>query len=226
LISICLEPEPGCVFDTSQGLIAFFQEYLLDGDDAQRVRRYIRVCHDMCHAAVMFEEQAQMLRNLAAACIQIGKVQISSAVAIDFGDLSLADRQAAFDQLAGFDEPRYMHQTVVRERGGGPTQFFDDLPLALAQAGDPEALTSQWRVHFHVPVYVEEFGHLRATQADIRQCLAVVGNYSDVQHFEVETYAWGVLPAALKQPTLSAGIAAEMEWFAKLLANRPHPASH
>ena len=36
-------------------------------------------------------------------------------------------------------------------------------------------------------------------------------------HFEVETYAWGVLPESLQVDQLSEGIAREMKWFAELL---------
>jgi hypothetical protein len=214
-ISVCLEPEPGCVFDTSYGLIEFFKRYLLDGPDAERVRRYIRVCYDMCHAAVMFEDQASMLARLQEAGILIGKVQISSAVAVDFGQLSPSDRAAAFAQLSAFNEPRYLHQTVVREAGRSETTFYEDLPLALGRVDEPKGLTSQWRVHFHVPVYLEKFGNLTATQSDVRGCMEAIGRYSDVQHFEVETYAWSVLPEGLRQPTLAAGIAEEMRWVAE-----------
>ena len=37
-------------------------------------------------------------------------------------------------------------------------------------------------------------------------------------HFEVETYAWSVLPDSLQVGQLSDGIANEMRWFAELLA--------
>ncbi len=213
LMTVCIEPEPGCVFDTSAGAIDYFTQFLLDGHDADRVRRYIRVCHDVCHAAVMFEDQAAMIANLKAAGIGIGKVQVSSAVCVDFGSLSPDDRVAALGQLSTFNEPRYLHQTVI-QAADGSSQFFQDLPLALASVGDAaQHLTSRWHIHFHVPVYLSQFGHLRTSQADILATLTAVASHSDVSHFEVETYAWGVLPAELQQPSLAAGIAAEMQWF-------------
>ena len=36
-------------------------------------------------------------------------------------------------------------------------------------------------------------------------------------HFEVETYAWSVLPESLQVPQIAEGIAREMTWFAALL---------
>jgi len=89
------------------------------------------------------------------------------------------------------------------------------LPLALkAESLDPRG---QWRVHFHVPIYLSEFGRLRATQDEISRCLAAAAKHTNCKHFEVETYAWGVLPAELKQPELAAGIAEELKWFDSLL---------
>ncbi|HTN77515.1 MAG TPA: metabolite traffic protein EboE, partial [Pirellulaceae bacterium] len=211
-INVCIEPEPGCVFDTSAGAIAYFQQYLLDGADAERVRRHIRICYDICHASVMFEDQSAMVGNLTAAGIGIGKVQVSSAVAVDFSTLAPERRAEALRQLAAFNEPRYLHQTVVQAEVGGPTVYYEDLAPALAAAGDPRQLTSRWRVHFHVPVYLQSFGQLQTSQPDIYAALEAV-RQADVTHFEVETYAWGVLPAELRQPSLAAGIAEEMQWF-------------
>ena len=71
----------------------------------------------------------------------------------------------------------------------------------------------EWRIHFHVPIYLECFGHLTSTREQIEDCMTAARRYSDVTHFEVETYAWGVLPADLKQADLAAGIAQELTWF-------------
>jgi hypothetical protein len=210
LIYVCLEPEPGCVFDTTDGAIAFFREFLLDGPDAERVRRYIRVCHDVCHAAVMFEEQSDVFRKFQAAGVLVGKVQVSAAVVAKLG----ANRDAALAQLRRqFVEPRYLHQTVARSPGG-KYSFFTDLPDAFENAS-PDS--DEWHVHFHVPIYLESFGALHTSRPDILAALAAAKQFSDVKHFEVETYAWGVLPDELKQPTLAAGIAEEMKWCASAM---------
>jgi hypothetical protein len=91
------------------------------------------------------------------------------------------------------------------------------LPLALQTRSDPDRELGEWRVHFHVPIFLEQFGQLRATRGDIRECLTAARRYSDCRHFEVETYAWGVLPPELREPDLAAGIAKELEWYLDLL---------
>src|SRR5262249_50631431 len=160
-ICLCLEPEPGCVLQLSEDIVCFFEKHLLRGGDEKTVRRHVRVCHDVCHAAVMFEEQADVLRRYHAAGIVVGKVQVSSAVRMALDELPEAERSAALAQLAEFDERRYLHQTMVREAGGPPT-FYEDLSDALAEKR--ESQSGEWRVHFHVPIYVRRFGRLEAMQ--------------------------------------------------------------
>jgi hypothetical protein len=209
-ICLCLEPEPGCVLQVSDDLVCFFEKHLLRGEDEAAVRRHIRVCHDVCHAAVMFEEQADVLRRYHAAGIAVGKVQVSSAVRAPLDELPDAERPAALAQLAEFDERRYLHQTMVREAGGPPT-FYEDLSEALAEKR--EALSGEWRVHFHVPIYVRRFGRLEAMQGAILDCVRTLRELGPEPPYEVETYAWTVLPPELQQPDLAAGITEELAWF-------------
>ena len=72
------------------------------------------------------------------------------------------------------------------------------------------------QLFIHVPVYLDQFGFLSASQRDIVDCVANCRQYSEVSHFEVETYAWNVLPAELQQDSLASGIAKELHWFTNL----------
>jgi len=215
-ICLSIEPEPGCQLQYSQQMVDLFEQRLLPGASEATIRRHLGVCHDVCHAAVMFEDQAEVLERYASAGIRVGKMQISSAVCVNFDQIDPQDRAAAVQQLASFSEDRYLHQTVVQTPTGEET-FYQDLPEALAQIDNAATMESRWRVHFHVPVYLEHFGLLGASRDQIRTCLTAATELTDCCHFEVETYAWGVLPKELQQPELATGIAAEMTWFAELL---------
>lgn len=212
LIYLCLEPEPGCVFSFSDDVVHYFQWQLFGHEDEESVRRHIRLCHDICHATVMFEDQEEVLRKYAAAGIEIGKVQVSAALAMDldlFEPPAAEARRAALKQISQFAEDRYLHQTVVRR--GNEDIFYEDLPAAMAgESKDPQG---EWHVHYHVPIYLREFGRLRSTQDDILRGLRAARKHAQCRHFEVETYAWGVLPAELRQPVLAAGIAEELKWY-------------
>ncbi len=217
-IYVCLEPEPGCVLTYGQDIVRLFEEQLLPHcANESHLRRHLRVCHDVCHSAVMFEPQADVLQTYAAAGIRVGKVQVSSAICLPFAEIPADERAQAVQQLQQFAEDRYLHQTTVRRNGSADHMFYEDLPAALAEIDQAEHCTDEMRVHFHMPIYLESFGFLRTTRADIVDCLNAARTMGDVKHFEVETYAWGVLPDELQAASLAEGIAREMDWFAELL---------
>lgn len=219
MISLCIEPEPGCFLQYSEDIVRFFENDLLAGENKlaseEQIRRHIQVCHDVCHAVVMFEDQAEVLQRYVSAGIGVGKVQISSAVIVPFAEIPAAERAKAVEQLTNFAEDRYLHQTCVQTRPGLATTFWEDLPKALADIPSAEELTGSWRVHFHVPVYLEEFGLLKTSRPQILECIQACRNLPVLPDFEVETYAWGVLPEALRPAQLAEGIAQELDWCAQ-----------
>jgi len=87
---------------------------------------------------------------------------------------------------------------------------YPDLPQALAQLGDTQDL--EWRVHFHVPIFLENYGTFQSTQEDIVEVLKLVkADSSMTKHLEVETYTWEVLPEDTHL-TLGEAISRELAW--------------
>lgn len=213
LIYLCLEPEPGCVLERSDDVVRFFEEHLLSQGDQQQIRRYLRVCHDICHTAVMFEDQNEALGRYRSAGIAVGKVQVSSALVLPLDRIPSSERPAAIKHLREFAEDRYLHQTTVRQSLDAEPDFFEDLPIAIESIGSSTTPIGEWRVHFHVPIYAERFDLLETTRGQILECLQATENTPNLAHFEVETYAWSVLPEHLRQPRLADGIAAELRWL-------------
>ncbi|MFN7735669.1 MAG: metabolite traffic protein EboE [Pirellula sp.] len=227
-IVIAIEPEPGCALTDTASLRHFFDDYLsaprLPESTASIVRKHITMCHDICHAAVMAEDQAYELRTNHEHGIRVGKVQVSSAIAVEWDLLSAEERIQTLQQLSQFAEDRYLHQTMVIA-SDGTKQLHEDLPKVLK---DPTLQHGQWRIHFHVPIYLDGWGHLKTTQHEILKWIEI-NKSSQLQakdssqpngsaqwhypHCEVETYAWGVLPEALRVPSLHHGIASELKWL-------------
>ncbi len=223
-ISLALEPEPYCYLETIDETVAFFKERLFSRDGVARLaaltgfsaasaeavmRRHIGVCYDVCHAAVEFEDPKASLARLRADGILIGKLQLSSALRVAAFD------EASARQLAAFAEPVYLHQAV--QKANGLLTRFVDLPQALAAGG--AAAGAELRVHFHVPVFLEQMEHFGTTQAFLAQILAQHRAEPISRHLEVETYTWDVLPKAYRTAELSAAIARELDWVkAQLLA--------
>ncbi len=214
---ICIEPEPGCVLDSAEDIVDFFEKFLWTGNAVQDeiTGQHIGVCHDICHSAVMFEDQRRAIELYHRAGIRIGKVQVSSAIRINFDELSPSAKQLALEQLGDFAEPRYLHQTTVKV--GTEIIFFEDLPLAIQQWPSASEVRGQWRVHFHVPIYADRLGMIDTTQVEIVNCLDALAEFQcPVDHFEIETYAWNVLPVCWQVATLADGIAREWNWFESL----------
>ncbi len=229
-IVLAIEPEPGCILNTAQEVVDFFEHYLFSGPEAALARQYLTVCHDVCHSGVMFESQEDALTLYREHGVRVGKVQLSSAVHVPWD--SVLDnpnaQEQVLEQLRGFNEPRYLHQTTVCGNDHRLDRICEDLSVALRDWMDVRKYpTRAWRVHFHVPIFVERFDHLQTTQSDIdraityleaNKSLSVAGRDWFTGHYEVETYAWPVLPAALQASDLASGIAHEIAFAAKLLA--------
>ncbi|MEV6050805.1 metabolite traffic protein EboE [Streptomyces sp. NPDC052107] len=194
-IKVGLEPEPGCVVETS----AEAARHLAHVDTDR-----IGICLDACHLAVGFEEPSAALARLDTAGLTVVKTQASCALQAD--DPSDPATRAA---LAAFTEPRFLHQ--VREQGT-PPRAVDDLDAALA-GGLPGR--DPWRVHFHVPLHADPEPPLTTTRPELEASLAALlgGDTARTAHVEAETYTWGVLPEAGRPQgpeALADGIAAEL----------------
>ena len=127
-------------------------------EEAQEVLlEHIQICFDTCHVAVAYEEPADVLERFEEVGIKVGKIQISSAL-----EVALPEEQAAREEVAQnlqpFVESTYLHQVVQRNKDGTLTQY-PDLPDALPHIQNSNA--TEWRVHFHVPIFTERFGELK-----------------------------------------------------------------
>ncbi len=220
-IQVCIEPEPGCILDSADDLVEFYSQYLLESNPKHEalIRNHIAVCHDICHSAVMFEHQHDALARYRQAGIQVGKAQVSSAVRLSLDGLAPSEQAQRIERLKTFAEPRYLHQTVWK--CGDREQLFEDLPMALAHLNSGAA-AGEYRVHFHVPIFLEVANGLETTQSEIQHFLdAMKSSDQPIHHFEIETYAWNVFPGGAPTDGLVGGIAREWEWLCENFRSPP-----
>ena len=85
---------------------------------------------------------------------------------------------------------------------------FPDLDQAIGCAG---GCGSEWRIHFHVPLFAREFDQLGSTQDYVARVISMVEDGTVTSHLEIETYTWDVLPGALKLD-LADSIGREYDW--------------
>ena len=193
-IMLSLEPEPGCLLETIADVIMFFE--LMKFPD--NLRLALGICLDCCHQAMEFETPAECLANLNSAGISIGKVQVSSALRMLDPDRPL---------LESFCEPVYLHQTVIRGEDGA-LRRYDDLPEALQD--HPVGRGEEWRIHFHVPIFVERMAKYGTTRFFVDSLLPLL---DETVLLEVETYTWAVLPPELRAETVDHSIIRELQWL-------------
>jgi hypothetical protein len=216
-------------------ITALMQQTGLDRASADAaMHRHIGVCYDVCHSAVEFENPAHAIARLQSAGIDIVKIQLSSALEIPNVN------EASLRHLARFDEPVYLHQ-VVEKQGDKFTRYSDlrtavvatrcrlesrstldpALHMAIKSGLTPAVMPqfepisepdTQWRVHFHVPVFIERTEHFSTTQATLAQVLQLQKLSGFCRHLEVETYTWDVLPESYRQEPVSEAIARELTW--------------
>ncbi len=218
-IQLAIEAEPWTTLETIDQCIAFFVEDLWPlGSD---LKRYFGICYDTCHQAVMFENEIENLKKLAKAKVPIAKMQVSNAIAVRFD--SFEERKQKQQALLAFDESVYLHQICAYKDGKRENML--DLPLlreALnAQTQSQEALffeqADEWRCHFHVPLFWQGNQLLSSTYTNWQEAVRFAMKEKLCEQFEVETYTWFVLPKALQESGLYAGIAQELKLLESLI---------
>ena len=225
LMHLDIEPEPDCVIETSGELLEFFEQHLLReggpllarsiGCSAAaaetHLREHVRICVDCCHFAVEYEDPIAALDRVRAAGVQVGRVQLSSALTVTFpGDE--AGCRLLVDRLRRFADSTYLHQVI--ERRNGVLTHFPDLDVALDRR--PSPADAEWRIHFHVPLFTAEYDGLGSTQSYVREVLDIARRARFTRHFEIETYTWDVLPQGLKIDLLDS-IGREYDWVLQQL---------
>jgi sugar phosphate isomerase/epimerase len=213
-IHLDIEPEPDGLVETAEEFIEFFNRLVSEGapllassaqlsisEAEDALRRHVALCFDLCHSAVEGERPHPVLDALRREGIRIGRVQISSAIKalVPENSAQRVDLGARLSQLA---DPVYLHQTI------GDAERYPDLPQALDEL--THARSSEWRIHYHVPLFVEGYGDLGSTQAEVRDALLCL-DPAEVRHLEIETYTWSVLPEHLRLD-LTDSIQREYEW--------------
>ena len=227
ILHLDIEPEPDGALETGEEFVDWYVGELIPSgvtlltdalgitaaEAEEALKRHVRLCYDVCHFALGYEDHHRVIDILAQHGIQIGKFQVSAALKAAMPP-DTAARRAIGDAFMAFDEPVYLHQ-VVAKQADGHVRRFKDLPDAQPALFDEQ--TTEWRSHFHIPIFLEDLGVLQSTQSDIVEVLAIHQHRTLTAHLEVETYTWGVLPERLQQP-IAESISRELRWVVNQLS--------
>ena len=218
LVALALEPEPCCFLETIDDVIAFFENELRGPAAVRRLMEltglqragavgalhdHLGVCLDLCHAAVEFEDPRQCIDRLDESGIAVHKMQVSAGLRLPVLDSDV------LTALALFDDPVYLHQVV--QQGPEGLRRFVDLSAALASL-EGQMADREWRVHFHVPIFLDRLPPFTSTQTFVREVLAIHRARPVSMHLEVETYTWDVLPEPYRSGSVDDAVARELAW--------------
>lgn len=228
-IALALEPEPGCYLEDTQGTLNFFTHHLYQQTALRQlkelglpkemcttstIKRFLGVCVDTCHAAVMFESSLEMAKRLAAADISIPKIQLTTALKQNL------QSQKTNRYLGAYAEANYLHQTCIQDVNNN-IRFYLDLPEVIVDAFENEnqqAELKELRSHFHVPVFIEEPGEIGTTQSELLEFLEALPRQNFSRHYELETYTFDVLPKNLIKTSVEDSISRELFWVMEVLS--------
>jgi sugar phosphate isomerase/epimerase len=219
-IVLAFEPEPGCLIESTDEVEEYLPKFIQaasanvpdswacsPGTGADMMRRHLGVCVDVCHLAVEFEDPEQSIQRLVKAGLTVAKVQLSSA-------LRCAGTPEALKRLHDFSDPVYLHQVKVRT-ADAKVLSYADLPDALTSRGPSD--DEEWRIHFHVPLYVAEYEELQSTSGLYTAGLAKLLRSGVTSHLEIETYTFDVLPKEAREPDVVRSIVKEYQWVLRYL---------
>ncbi len=217
-VTLAVEPEPYCFLETTDETVDYFSEHLYTGTAARALaelagipvseahgalRRHLGIVFDICHQAVEYEDISASLQKLVEAGIPILKLQEAAAISVP------EVTREAVEALARYAETIYLTQTVER-RDGELTYFLNVQDAIAAWNADPGP--REWRVHIHVPVFLDDLGPFRTTRPEIADALEVHKKTPLSRQLEIETYTWDMLPDDLKTGDIVEYVCREIEW--------------
>lgn len=229
-LHIDLEPEPDGLIEKTVEVIEFFKEWLLPiggaylakhlGTSQNTAENYllehVRICYDTCHFAVEYEDPEAVFAQLQAVGIQVGKIQLSAALQVILPK-DIEQRRIVAERLRPFADYTYLHQVIERSVDG-TLHHYSDLVKALPCL--EQATAEEWRIHFHVPIFIRDYQILHSTQDNILSVLGLLQANHTCRHLEIETYTWDVLPPEMKLDLL-ASIQREYEWVLATFTSTP-----
>jgi hypothetical protein len=218
-VTLAIEPEPYCFLETTDETISFFEERLYSGAAATRLaeladlpvshahmalRRHLGIVFDICHQAVEYEDISTSLGKLVGAGIPILKLQEAAALQIPLVTDEIVE------VLRRYAETVYLTQTL--ELRDGTLAKYLNLEDAIAAWEGGDRGPREWRVHIHVPVFLDDLGAFRSTRDAIADALRVHKSRPLSPQLEIETYTWDMLPDELKTGDIVEYVCREIEW--------------
>jgi hypothetical protein len=192
-IHLDIEPEPYCVIETYNDFLNFFNSWLKpvikrkfknkfnNNKINSLIYNHIRLCYDVCHFSVNFEDHVNILNSFLKSKILIGKIQISSALEMN---MNYHKNLKNFKDNCGFlYTSNFLHQCVIKKND----KFEKYCDIKYFPYKDYFNNTSL-RIHCHVPIFLDKMKKFTTTNNDIKLVVNFLKKNFLTKHIEIETY--------------------------------------
>lgn len=222
LIHIDIEPEPFCLLEDCKDFIYFFKSWILP-ELEEKIKIYLNVkknkaknvitkhlnlCFDICHSAVMFENQKLSLDLIKKFKIKIGRVQISSAIKIK------KINKHNFNHLNFLNKSPFLHQSLMKLNNLKYIKNNDFKNIKIIN----NEIIKEIRIHCHVPIYKKKItNNIYTTQKELKNSLMNILKYDFTRNLEIETYTYNMLYK--KKSNKIKSMIKEYNWLINLIKN-------
>lgn len=213
-ISICMEPEPDCYLEKTSDVITFYNKRLyIHGNEylqknykitkkinKQLIKKYIKVCYDICHFSLFKEKIQQTLSKFKKEKIDIGKIQLSSGLKTN-EPKNYFLKNNFFKKLNKITKKTpFLHQaysTIINKNNTISSHYKDLFEIKkrpLLEKKPIKMINKKiWKVHYHIPLYKSKHQNFKTTQKEISNLFRILLNskkYKIPTSIEIETYTW------------------------------------
>jgi len=197
-IHIDIEPEPICSIENTKEVIIFFKNWLIPIGSyylekklklpkffcEKIIKKYIRICFDICHLSVEFEDILNSILKLKKNNIKIGKIQISSSPKLTINNIN--KNIIIKNNLNTFNNSNFLHQVIKKREN--KLIYYNDITDLLKNFN--LELNDEIRIHFHLPIYMKTYKIFYTTQDNIIKVISFLKNKNITNCIEIETYTF------------------------------------
>ncbi len=208
IITLGVEMEPDCIWETPQEFCEFRKQYLRTANS----RKFIGVCYDTCHQELLEGTPGSGLQCLLNARVPIAKIQLSTALC----GKSNTDATSLLKELANFADLVYLHQTRFFNSKQKIVAAYKDIS-DIENNSDLQTLKQAQSlvIHFHMPIFYKSISANFATAAtELNKVIKLIINNPEIcSNIEIETYTYNVLPEKIKPVTIEKMILKEYRYI-------------
>lgn len=186
-ISIDIEPEPCCEIENYKNFIIFYKKWIDIKKDKSNNAKFLGICFDVCHFSVIFDKQEKIIKLIKKTKINIGKIQISSALKTIIPK-KISQLKRLKNTLHILRKSDFLHQCMIKNIN--KIEKYTDIPKLLSLIKKKQNL--ELRIHCHIPVYKKKFKYMTTTKNEINKINKLLKKTQLTKILEIETYTQNI----------------------------------